>query len=222
MNGCIFSTNEIFIHAELDYCSLSTPVTLCEVLCAERIPGERPIHCTMAKLFIGGLAWHTTDDTLYEGFQQFGKVEEAVVVKDRDTNRSRGFGFVRFATRAEADDALQRMNNTEFDGRIIRVDHAQDNRQGGSARGSGFAGRGGYTTPMNTAGGYGQSGAQARNPNTVGFGRGAEYPPQYGQYNPQYQQPGAPYGGGGQPQGGGDPYGQGHGQGQGQQGPYRQ
>jgi len=168
----------------------------------------------MAKLFIGGLAWHTTDETLYEGFQQFGKVEEAVVVKDRDTNRSRGFGFVRFATKPEADEALQRMNNTEFDGRIIRVDHAQDNRQGGAGRGGGFAGRGGYTMPATTAGGYAQPGTQARNPNTIGYGRGASYPPQYGQYNPQYQQPGGPYAGGQPPQGGNDPYGQ--------QGPYRQ
>ncbi|ETI25864.1 hypothetical protein G647_02641 [Cladophialophora carrionii CBS 160.54] len=168
----------------------------------------------MAKLFIGGLAWHTTDETLHEGFQRFGKVEEAVVVKDRDTNRSRGFGFVRFSTRAEADEALQRMNNTEFDGRLIRVDHAQDNRQGGTGRGGGFGGRGGYTMPMTASGGYQQPGSQARNPSATGPGRGAAYPAPYGQYNAQYQQPGGPQGGGGQPQGGSNPYGQ--------QGPYRQ
>ncbi|OAP63547.1 hypothetical protein AYL99_02774 [Fonsecaea erecta] len=166
----------------------------------------------MAKLFIGGLAWHTTDETLHEGFQKFGKVEEAVVVKDRDTNRSRGFGFVRFATKAEADEALQRMNNTEFDGRLIRVDHAQDNRPGAPGRGGGFAGRGGYTMPM-APGGYQQPGTQPRNPNPLGPGRGAAYPAQYGQYNPQYQHPGGPYGGG-QQQGGSNPYGQ--------QGPHRQ
>lgn len=109
-------------------------------------------------------------------------------------------------------------HSNRFDGRIIRVDHAQDNRQGGPGRGSGYAGRGGHTMPMNTAGAYGQPGSQARNPNAMGFSRGAAYSPQYGQYNPQYQQPGAPYGGGGQPQGGNDSYGHG----QGQQGPYRQ
>ncbi|KAK5940589.1 hypothetical protein PMZ80_007006 [Knufia obscura] len=65
------------------------------------------------KLFIGGLAWHTSDETLREGFQQYGQIEEAVVVKDRDTNRSRGFGFVRFATQAEAEQARANMNNTE-------------------------------------------------------------------------------------------------------------
>ncbi|EXJ78365.1 hypothetical protein A1O3_09526 [Capronia epimyces CBS 606.96] len=167
----------------------------------------------MAKLFIGGLAWHTTDDTLYEGFQQFGKIEEAVVVKDRDTNRSRGFGFVRFATKAEADEALQKMNNTEFDGRLIRVDHAQDNRTGGGGRGGGFVGRGGYTVPMATQGGYTQPGTQARDPNTLGYGRGVTYAPSWGQYNAQYQPQGGPYAGG-QSQGGNDPYGP--------QGPYRQ
>jgi RNA recognition motif-containing protein len=67
----------------------------------------------MAKLFIGGLAWHTTDETLREGFSKYGNVEEAVVVKDRDTNRSRGFGFVRFASKDEADQALAGMNNVE-------------------------------------------------------------------------------------------------------------
>jgi len=167
----------------------------------------------MAKLFIGGLAWHTTDETLYEGFQQFGKVEEAVVVKDRDTNRSRGFGFVRFSTRTEADQALQRMNNTEFDGRLIRVDHAQDNRSGGSGRGGGQAGRGGYTMPTGMQGGYQYPSQQAQNPNATGSGRSGAQPSQYGQYNQQYQQPGGPYGGG-QPQGGNNPYSQ--------QGPYGQ
>ncbi|KAL2432166.1 hypothetical protein ABEF95_000258 [Exophiala dermatitidis] len=178
----------------------------------------------MAKLFIGGLAWHTTDETLYEGFSQFGNIEEAVVVKDRDTNRSRGFGFVRFATKAEADEAMQRMNNTQFDGRLIRVDHAQDSRPGGGGRGGSFAGRGGYPVSMGTQGAYPQPGSQARDPNTGGYGRGGPYASSWGQYNPQYQpqggasggQQGAPQGGQygqNQPSGSNDPYGS--------QGPYR-
>jgi len=52
----------------------------------------------MSKLFIGGLAWHTDDTVLRQKFTEFGTVEEAVVVKDRDTGRSRGFGFVRFTS----------------------------------------------------------------------------------------------------------------------------
>ncbi|KAJ5059910.1 hypothetical protein J3E72DRAFT_320603 [Bipolaris maydis] len=68
----------------------------------------------MAKLFIGGLAWHTDDQTLRSKFEEFGPVEEAVVVKDRDTGRSRGFGFVRYAQETEADAAMQAMNNEEY------------------------------------------------------------------------------------------------------------
>ncbi|KAL4879585.1 hypothetical protein BJY04DRAFT_219928 [Aspergillus karnatakaensis] len=103
----------------------------------------------MAKLFIGGLAWHTTDETLREGFSKYGTIEEAVVVKDHDTLRSRGFGFVRFASEAEAEAAMNAMNNQEFDGRIIRVDKASE-RPGGRNNG-GFQGRGGYNRPEGQA-----------------------------------------------------------------------
>jgi len=110
------------------------------------------------KLFIGGLAWHTTDETLRQGFEKYGNVEEAVVVKDRDTNRSRGFGFVRFATREEADAAKGEMNNVEFDGRVIRVDTASERSGGGGGgpRGpdGGFGGRGGYNRSEGGGGGY--------------------------------------------------------------------
>ncbi|PKY08039.1 RNA-binding domain-containing protein [Aspergillus campestris IBT 28561] len=108
----------------------------------------------MSKLFIGGLAWHTNDDTLREGFSKYGAVEEAVVVKDRDTNRSRGFGFVRFASDQDADAAMNAMNNQEFDGRIIRVDKASE-RSDRSGGGGGFHGRGGYNRPEGNGGGYG-------------------------------------------------------------------
>ncbi|OAL55706.1 hypothetical protein IQ07DRAFT_583151, partial [Pyrenochaeta sp. DS3sAY3a] len=60
-----------------------------------------------------GLAWHTDDQALRQKFEEFGQVEEAVVVKDRDTGRSRGFGFVRYANDSEADAAMQGMNNEE-------------------------------------------------------------------------------------------------------------
>jgi len=126
----------------------------------------------MAKLFIGGLAWHTTDDTLREGFQQFGNVEEAVVVKDRDTQRSRGFGFVRFADKTAADNALAGMNNTEFDGRTIRVDHATDSRSPQSGgRGGGFS-RGGYSDRGGYQGGRGTVNPYHQDGGTQGFGRG--------------------------------------------------
>ncbi|RAL02909.1 RNA recognition motif domain-containing protein [Aspergillus ibericus CBS 121593] len=105
----------------------------------------------MSKLFVGGLAWHTTDETLRQGFSEFGNIEEAIVVKDHDTNRSRGFGFVRFSSPEEADSAAQAMNNQEFDGRVIRVDKASERQ--GPRSGGGFHGRGGYNR-----GGYGGGG----------------------------------------------------------------
>ncbi|KAJ5967760.1 hypothetical protein N7501_004008 [Penicillium viridicatum] len=103
-----------------------------------------------------GLSWHTGDDALREGFQQFGVIEEAIVVKDRATLRSRGFGFVRFATDAEADAALEAMNNQEFDGRVIRVDKAFDRPQRPDG---GFQGRGGYNSQPQSS--YPSAGAGA-------------------------------------------------------------
>ncbi|KAL0639663.1 hypothetical protein Q9L58_001230 [Maublancomyces gigas] len=108
----------------------------------------------MSKLFVGGLAWHTDDDTLRAKFAEFGVVEEAVVVKDRDTGRSRGFGFVRFTNDDDATSAMNAMNDVEFDGRRIRVDKATDRRQGGGGGGGGDynGGGGGYNQG---GGGYG-------------------------------------------------------------------
>jgi len=103
----------------------------------------------MSKLFIGGLAWHTDENALRQKFEEFGAVEEAVVVKDRDTGRSRGFGFVRYSQDADAEAAITAMNNIEFDGRTIRVDKASERGSGGGGGGGGGfgGGRGG--------GGYG-------------------------------------------------------------------
>jgi len=96
----------------------------------------------MSKLFIGGLAWHTDENALRQKFEEFGAVEEAVVVKDRDTGRSRGFGFVRYTQEADADAAINAMNNIEFDGRTIRVDKASERGPGGGGGGGGFGGGG--------------------------------------------------------------------------------
>lgn len=131
----------------------------------------------MSKLFVGGLAWHTDDATLRQKFEEFGTVDEAVVVKDRDTGRSRGFGFVRFSTEADADVAMNAMNNVEFDGRVIRVDKASNKTTGPTGgSGGGGSGGGGY------GGGYGGSGGH----NT---GYGYQQPPQQGYgYAPNYGQ----------------------------------
>ncbi|CAI7566032.1 unnamed protein product [Penicillium bialowiezense] len=106
----------------------------------------------MSKLFIGGLSWNTDDQSLRQKFEEFGVVEDATVVKDRDTGRSRGFGFVRYGSDEEATVALEAMNNQEFDGRVIRVDKATERAPGGGGRG-GFGGGGGYR--QGGGGGYG-------------------------------------------------------------------
>ncbi|KAJ5690633.1 Nucleotide-binding alpha-beta plait [Penicillium macrosclerotiorum] len=113
---------------------------------------RKEIQATELRLFVHGLSWHTTDETLREGFKKFGQVEEAIVVKDGATLRSRGFGFVRFASAAEAHAAQAGMNNAEFDGRVIRVDFAFDRS---SMPSFGFQGRGGYNAEPQGFGGYG-------------------------------------------------------------------
>jgi cold-inducible RNA-binding protein len=77
------------------------------------------------KLFVGGLAWTTNEAGLREAFSKFGEVVEAAVVNDRDTGRSRGFGFVTFADADSARKACA-LNGTELDGRELRVDIAND------------------------------------------------------------------------------------------------
>jgi cold-inducible RNA-binding protein len=91
------------------------------------------------KLFVGGLSWGTSEAELRTAFEEFGEVTYAKVVTDRDTGRSRGFGFVEYNTRDEADTARQQMDGAFLDGRTIRVDEAQERQGGGGGRG----GRGG-------------------------------------------------------------------------------
>jgi len=92
------------------------------------------------KLFVGGLSFNTSDDGLREGFARFGEVTDAKVITDRDTGRSRGFGFVTFADDQAARSAMAEMDGTDFDGRTIKVNEAQERTGGG---GGGFGGRGG-------------------------------------------------------------------------------
>lgn len=89
------------------------------------------------KVFVGGLAWATDDARLGDAFSQYGEIVEAKVIVDRETGRSRGFGFVSFASDEAADAALA-MNGQELDGRTIRVDRA--NSRGDSRGGAGGGG----------------------------------------------------------------------------------
>ncbi|GAA5802313.1 Glycine-rich RNA-binding protein 4, mitochondrial [Helicostylum pulchrum] len=107
----------------------------------------------MSKLFVGGLAWQTGDQSLRQKFEEFGDVVEATVVNDRDTGRSRGFGFVKFSNDDDATKAVEAMNDQEFEGRRIRVDKATDRASGGGG-GGGYGGGGGGGYQGGGGGGY--------------------------------------------------------------------
>jgi len=85
------------------------------------------------KLFVGGVSWNTTEDGLRQAFETFGELTEVKIITDRETGRSRGFGFVTFADGAAADAAMAKLNGTELDGKTIKVNEAQDKpkRSGG-------------------------------------------------------------------------------------------
>ena len=97
-------------------------------------------------LFVGSLAYATTDDSLKEFFEQIGEVERAMVAKERETGRSRGFGFVTFADEANNQKAIDQLNGKELDGRAITVNAARpredkprrDFNNGGGDRGGSF------------------------------------------------------------------------------------
>ena len=100
------------------------------------------------KLYVGNLSFQTSSEDLRTLFSQAGSVESANVVEDRDTGRSRGFGFVEMATREEGEAAIQQFNGKEFGGRNLTVNEARprEDRGGGGGRGGygGGGGRGGY------------------------------------------------------------------------------
>lgn len=81
------------------------------------------------KIFVGGLAWATTDDSLRAAFEPFGQVVEAKVIVERDTGRSRGFGFVTFEEESSAAEAMERMNGQTLDGRAIRINPAEETKK---------------------------------------------------------------------------------------------
>ena len=78
------------------------------------------------KLFVGGLSWGTTDDGLRAAMERFGSLQEVKVITDRETGRSRGFGFVTFSEASDADQAISEMDGSELDGRTIKVNEAQE------------------------------------------------------------------------------------------------
>jgi RNA recognition motif-containing protein len=95
------------------------------------------------KLYVGNLTYGVTDSTLQQMFQAHGTVESAQVIMDRDTGRSKGFGFVEMKTDQEAQAAIAGLNGKEVEGRALTVNEARPKTEGGGRGGSG-GGRGGY------------------------------------------------------------------------------
>jgi RNA recognition motif-containing protein len=99
------------------------------------------------KLYCGNLSYNTSNSDLEQMFSEFGRVQSAEVIMDRDTGRSKGFGFVEMSSDAEAAAAIEGLNMKEHDGRALAVNEArprEDRRGGGGGGGGGRGGRGGY------------------------------------------------------------------------------
>jgi RNA recognition motif-containing protein len=97
----------------------------------------------MARLYVGGLSFDTVDEGLKEFFQQAGTVQSAAVIIDRDSGRSKGFGFVEMSTDAETQKAIAELNGQTLEGRAIRVEEARPpshdgDRSGGRSGGSNY------------------------------------------------------------------------------------
>jgi RNA recognition motif-containing protein len=108
------------------------------------------------RLYVGNLAFHTTEDVLTRAFQACGEVVETKLILDRETGRSRGFAFVVMSNPEEAQRAISQMNGADLDGRPLRVNEAEERKPHGGGGGGGFGGpRGG--------GGGGRGGSDRRN-----------------------------------------------------------
>ena len=156
------------------------------------------------KLYVGNLAYSVRDDSLQQAFSQFGTVNSAKVMMDRDTGRSKGFGFVEMGSDAEAQSAINGMNGQALEGRAVVVNEARprEERPGGYGGGGGGGGRGGYGGGGGGGGYGGGGGGGGRSPYGGGGGGGGGR---------------SPYGSGGGSRGG---YGSGSGSGGGSRGGY--
>lgn len=145
------------------------------------------------KLYVGNLAYSVRDDSLMQAFSSFGSVTSAKVMMDRETGRSKGFGFVEMGSDAEAQAAINGMNGQALEGRAVVVNEARprEERPGGFGGGGGGGGRGGYGGGGGGYGGGGGGGGYGGGGGTGGGGGGGR----------------SPYGGGG---GGRSPYGGGN------------
>ncbi|XP_010547757.1 PREDICTED: glycine-rich RNA-binding protein 3, mitochondrial-like isoform X2 [Tarenaya hassleriana] len=132
------------------------------------------IRCmSSSKLFVGGISYNTDDQSLREAFSRHGEVLEAKVIVDRETGRSRGFGFVTYTSSEEASSAIQALDGKDLHGRYIRVNYAND--RSGGVRSSGFGGNYGPPGGGGYGGGAGGYGASSGSGGYGGGSRGDGY-----------------------------------------------
>ena len=116
------------------------------------------------KLYVGNLSFNTSNQDLTELFGTIGTVESSNIIEDRETGRSRGFGFVEMANQADGERAIAELNGKEVDGRTLKVNEAKPQERSGGGGGGGGRGRGGF-------GGGGGGGGRGRG-NSGGGGYG--------------------------------------------------
>ena len=132
------------------------------------------------KLYVGNLSYNVRDEDLQQAFAQYGSVSSAKVMMDRDTGRSKGFGFVEMGSDAEAQSAINGMNGQSLDGRAIVVNEARPREErpggfGGGRPGGGGGGFGGGGGRSGGGGGYGGGGGGGRSGGGGGGGSRGGY-----------------------------------------------
>lgn len=128
------------------------------------------------KIYVGNLSFRTTEEDLRLLFEQYGGVDEAAIVMDRETDRSRGFGFVTMQNDGEAQAAIEALNGQEFEGRTLTVNEARPKPAGGGGGRGGYGGGGGGYGGGGGGGGYGGGGGGGGYGNRRGGGdRGSDW-----------------------------------------------
>lgn len=106
------------------------------------------------KLYVGNLPHKTTEDELSQAFAEFGAVDSALIIKDKFTGRSRGFGFVEMSNADEANNAIEQMHGADFGGRTLTVNEARPREERPAGGGGGYRGGGGGGYRGGGGGGY--------------------------------------------------------------------
>src|SRR5215468_9943081 len=115
-----------------------------------------------SKLYVGNLSYNTTSSDLEQLCAQHGTVQSAEIIQDRDTGRSKGFGFVQMGSDAEAQAAIAALHGQEVDGRALTVNEAKPREERPRGGGGGGGGRGGYGGGGGGGGGYGGGGGRGK------------------------------------------------------------